>query len=83
MSTPVEVSIKDHQGGDQAPSLKKMVENIGLCPDQTHLRIYFDKGKFVAVPVTATVTHTENEWVAFDHSSELEYVMRKVENTHE
>ncbi|MFE8699560.1 hypothetical protein ACFYKX_02865 [Cytobacillus sp. FJAT-54145] len=78
VSSPVEVSIQDEQGNDKAAFLKKEVKKIQLCPDQTHVRIYFDQDKFLAVPRTSTVSMFDNQWTAFDMFSDLYYVIRKV-----
>jgi hypothetical protein len=75
----VELSIQDYSGEEQAaPFIKKSVVKVGLCPDQTHMRIYFDDKNFFAIPRSSQVTVSEKEWVAFDKASKLYYVIRKV-----
>jgi hypothetical protein len=78
VAVPVEVAILDEEGGERAPFVSKTVKKLELCPDQTHLRIYFDDFYFFAVPLHANVNQTENLWSAFDSDSELRYTIRKV-----
>jgi hypothetical protein len=75
---PVEVAILDTQGGDQATFVKKTVKKLEICPDQTHLRIYFDDYYFFAIPLQSEVIQTNTEWSAIDPSSGLRYIIRKV-----
>jgi hypothetical protein len=75
---PVDVAILDTHGGDLASFVRKTVKNVTLCPDQTHVRIYFDDFYFFAVPLQANVMHSETEWSALDPKTELCYVLRKV-----
>lgn len=75
----VELSIQDYTGEEQAaPFIRKALVKVGLCPDETHVRIYFDDKNFFAIPGSAQVTVSEKEWVAFDEASKLYYVIRKV-----
>ncbi|MEH7523006.1 hypothetical protein V7149_06915 [Bacillus sp. JJ1503] len=73
----VKVAILDQENGDQAPFVEKMIEKTGLCPDGTHLRIYFDDRYFFAVPLTAKVVLNDGEWSALDEQSGLNYVIRR------
>lgn len=76
----VEVSIQDYIGEEQmAPFIKKQVTKYEICPDHTHLRLFFDDKNFFAVPLTAEVTVSDTEWIAYDSTSNLYYVMRKVD----
>jgi hypothetical protein len=72
-----EVAILDRPEEDQAPFVKKTIMKTGLCPDKTHLRIYFDDKYFFAVPLTADVVMSDYEWSAFDHDAGLNYVIRR------
>jgi hypothetical protein len=75
----VELSIQDYAGEEQAaPFIKKSLVKVGLCPDETHVRIYFDDKNFFAIPRASQVTVSEKEWVAFDEASKLYYIIRKV-----
>lgn len=78
ISKPVEVSIQDEDGKDRAPFSRKEVNRIELCPDKTHLRIYFDQQKFFAIPLNAKVQIMGDDWLATDMSSQLTYVIRKI-----
>lgn len=73
----VMVAILDKDGEEQAPFVPKEIQKLELCPDQTHVRIYFDSRNFFAVPLTATVSIAENAWIAYDQQSELHYVIKK------
>lgn len=76
----VELSIQDFSGEEQAaPFLRKSVLKVGLCPDRTHVRIYFDNKNFFAIPRFSQVIVSEKDWVAFDETSKLYYVIRKVD----
>lgn len=75
----VELSIQDYSGEERtAPFIKKSLVKVGLCPDETHVRIYFDDRNFFAIPGSSQVTVSEKDWVAFDEASKLYYVIRKV-----
>lgn len=81
LSQDVGVTIYDHTWKDQSPMLEKTVHHVGMCPEHTHLRIYFDARRFFAVPLTATVTISEDEWSAFDPEAGLHYVIKKGRTT--
>ncbi|OIK16196.1 hypothetical protein BIV60_05300 [Bacillus sp. MUM 116] len=76
---PVEISILDSEGGDQAPTVNKTIKKVQLCPDGTHIRFYFDHYYFLAVPLESDVVETETEWSAFDPESGLHYAVKKVQ----
>jgi hypothetical protein len=73
----VEILIKDEEGGDQAPAVKKTVKKVQLCPDGTHVRFYFDHIYFLAVPVFSHVSESEALFSATDPESGLTYSIRK------
>ncbi|GLB59466.1 hypothetical protein NCCP133_15990 [Cytobacillus sp. NCCP-133] len=73
----VQVAILDEEGNDKAPFVSKIIQKTGLCPDGTHLRIYFDHMNFFAVPLTSAVEASEKEWAAFDQDAGLKYVIKK------
>lgn len=78
-SAAVEVAIQDEDGEDRAPFIRKQVAKIELCPDQTHVRIYFDQLKFFAVPIGSSILFEEKQWSAYDQLSKLTYIIRRVE----
>lgn len=78
ISVPVKVSIQDEEVNDNPPFVSKQITSIGLCPDRTHLRIYFEKQTFFAIPLTSTVSFTADEWIAVDSENHLKYVIRRV-----
>lgn len=69
----VQVGIYGEESEDTAPLVYRKIDQLVLCPDQTHLRIYFDKHFFVAVPLTSTVEKNENKWIAYDEATRLHY----------
>ncbi|KAA9022610.1 hypothetical protein [Niallia endozanthoxylica] len=77
ISQKVMVAILDKDGEEQAPFVPKEIQKLELCPDHTHLRIYFDRRHFFAIPLTASVSLAENAWTAFDQQSQLYYVIKK------
>ena len=79
----VQVAILDQAGENQAPFVSKTIQKLELCPDNTHLRIYFDQRTFFAIPLTSTVSRNENEWSAYDGQSGLKYVVRKECGNHD
>lgn len=76
VNAPAEVSILDKEGQDQAPFVKKDIKKVVLCPDGTHVRIYFDHLHFFAVPLTSSVIQSENAWKAKDSESGLSYIIK-------
>lgn len=76
MSVPVRVAI---QGEEHAPWMDKTIKKARLCPDGTHVRLYFDDFYFLAIPVTAAVTKTESNWTAYDEEVGLYYIIKKGE----
>lgn len=78
MKKPVEVSIQDEQGEERAPFIRKEIRKVELCPDHTHLRIYFDQQKFFAIPLDSKVEQVGANWTATDMCNKLTYVIRKV-----
>ncbi|MDP4163070.1 MAG: hypothetical protein Q8906_04165 [Bacillota bacterium] len=70
-----EISITDRMGSDQAPSVRKFIKKVQLCPDSTHIRFYFDDFYFLAVPLTAKTNQTETGWTALDTESGLTYTV--------
>lgn len=77
ISEKTSVAILDNDGQDKAPFVSKTIVKVELCPDITHLRIYFDDINFFAVPLISNVTKNENEWSAFDKNASLQYVIRR------
>ncbi|WP_232284482.1 hypothetical protein [Bacillus timonensis] len=73
----VEVSILDEEGEDRAPFVKKEIVKTELCPDRTHLRIYFNRHQFFAVPLSAEVAISDDIWSAYDKQAGLTYVVKK------
>lgn len=76
ISKGVGVSIYDDSWADQSPLQSKVVHKVEICPRDTHLRIYFDKKNFVAVPRTSEVVITETSWTAIDEETGLHYVIK-------
>lgn len=79
----VQVAILDREGEDQAPFVSKTIQKLEFCPDNTHLRIYFDYRTFFAIPLTSTFSKNEYEWSAYDKQSGLRYVVRKEREKHD
>lgn len=83
VSKKVKVSILDTSGEEQAPFLSKTIQKLEICPDNTHLRIYFDRLNFLAVPMTSRVSMNHSVWSACDDQAGLEYVIRKECDSHD
>ena len=73
----VQVAILDEEGNDKAPFVHKAIIKTEICPDGTHLRIYFDHMNFFAVPLTSSVEASDSRWAAFDQEAGLKYVIKK------
>ncbi|MEC5425509.1 hypothetical protein QGM71_18685 [Virgibacillus sp. C22-A2] len=80
ISNPVQVCIHGREGEDMAPWVKRKINKVELCPDKTHLRIYFDKHFFFAVPLTSEVVQKETEWTAYDDKAKLHYAIKSEGN---
>ena len=74
----VDITIGDEQNSDQASTVRKIIKKVQYCPDQTHIRLYFDHFYFLAVPLTSQVKKSEEVWSAYDAESGLTYTMKKV-----
>ncbi|OCA83065.1 hypothetical protein A8F94_18165 [Bacillus sp. FJAT-27225] len=74
----VELAIKDSEGDDQAPAIRKTIKYVLMCPDGTHIRFYFDSNKFLAIPYSSEFAGSENELTAYDAESSLLYVVRTI-----
>ena len=79
VGVPVEIVIQDTMVRDQAPAVQKTVKRIQLCPDETHIRFYFDDFYFLAVPLASQIKEIGTEWSAFDEESGLHYHFKKVQ----
>lgn len=76
----ITISIQDiaeNAEEQQAAAVKKHVKKIGSCPDETHLRLYFDNITHLAIPFTCESSCSENELHALDKTQKLHYVIRK------
>ena len=74
---PVRIGIQDLEGEERAPFIEQTIFKVGVCPDGTHLRIFFNERNFLAVPLHAEVAKSDNEWSACDIHSGLNYTIRK------
>ncbi|HLO11729.1 MAG TPA: hypothetical protein VK190_05695 [Pseudoneobacillus sp.] len=74
----IEVAIHDIETKMQPPWVEKKIKKLELCPDGTHLRIYFDTFYFFAVPLNSTISQSDLDWSALDSESGLYYLIRKV-----
>lgn len=83
LSKTVKVGIQDLTGGERSPFVQKTIEKLAFCPDHTHLRIYFNKTNFFAVPLTASVTEFTTEWMACDRGLGLNYIIKMESGGHD
>ncbi|MBM7570959.1 hypothetical protein [Aquibacillus albus] len=77
---PVELCIHGETGEETAPWVKRKIIDITYCPDKTHLRLYFDKHFFIAIPLSSDVQQKRNNWIAFDKQARLYYAIRRGED---
>jgi hypothetical protein len=73
----IEVAIHDAETDWQPPWVEKEIKNLEICPDRTHLRIYFDTLQYFAVPLKSSVSLSDVNWSAYDVESGLYYLIRK------
>ncbi|MEC2159237.1 hypothetical protein [Virgibacillus halodenitrificans] len=76
-NNPVFVCIYGEQSEDQAPWVRRNILKTTLCPDSTHLQIYFDKHFFFAVPLSSKVDMSDHAWTAYDEKARLHYAIKK------
>jgi hypothetical protein len=76
LGNQIEVAIHDGETDMQPPWVEKKMKKVELCPDGTHLRIYFDTFYFFAIPLTSSFSQSDNDWSAFDQTSGLYYLLR-------
>lgn len=79
---PVRVGVQD-VSGEVAPFVSKVIQETKVCQDGTHIRLYFDRHYFLAVPRGSRVKKSEQEWNAFDQETQLSYIIRKEEQCHD
>lgn len=77
LSEKIEVAIHDAETDMQPPWVEKSIKKLELCPDGTHLRIYFDTYYFFAVPLNSAFSQSDKDWSAYDQASGLYYLVRK------
>lgn len=77
VSLPVEIAIIDEQSTEPPIYFTKTVNDIKICPDGTHMRIYFNHVSFFAIPLISTVVNSKEEWEAYDQTAGLYYVIRE------
>lgn len=76
ISKDVGVTIYDSTWADQSPLRTQKVHKVELCPNDTHVRIFFDEKRFFAVPRTSRVEVTNATWTATDEEAGLHYVIK-------
>lgn len=77
ISEDVGVTIYDQTWTDQSPLRSETVHKVEVCPQNSHIRIYFNEKKFFAVPKTSKVKITASSWTAVDEASGLHYVVKR------
>lgn len=77
LGVKIDVAIHDAETDTQPPWVEKQIKKLELCPDKTHLRIYFDTYYFFAIPLTSSVSLSDMDWSAYDLNSGLYYLIRK------
>lgn len=84
ISIPVLLTIQGKEEEDKPAWMEKVVQSVELCPDGTHVRLYFDSLHFIAFPKDSVVSRKENTWSAFDQETFLTYLMeKKGEDSHD
>lgn len=74
----IEISIYGGEEEEIPAAVEKKLYKLEHCPDQTHLRFYFDPYYFIAIPLDSRCEYTEKEWLAFDSVQGLHYKIRKI-----
>jgi hypothetical protein len=74
----VEIQIYGEKDEDHPPSVTKPLKKLALCPDKTHLRLYFDDFYFIAVPKESNfVSALGHTVVIHDETANLYYKIKK------
>lgn len=78
VSIPIKLTIQGNEEVNQPAWMEKTIQNAKLCPDGTHIRLYFDSFHFIAVPKHSEITKTSHMWSAFDKETSLRYLIKKI-----
>lgn len=73
----VGVTIYDESWTAQSPLREEKIHHVSLCPNKSHLRIYFNERNFFAIPREAKVKTRDNKWIAYDEKSRLHFVIER------
>jgi len=73
----VGVTIYDESWEAQSPLRKEKISHVALCPNETHLRVYFNERNFFAIPRESKIIKTNKKWEAYDEISRLHYVIER------
>jgi hypothetical protein len=71
------ITICGGEGEEIAPAVTKPLHHVGLCPDQTHIRLYFNELQFVAIPVDSEWSEASEQVTAYDTEGKLTYMIQK------
>lgn len=75
----IDVHIFGEKDEDHPPAVTKSLKKLELCPDKTHLRLYFDDFYFIAVPVESNfVSALGHTVVIHDPTANLNYKIKRV-----
>ncbi|MBM7605553.1 hypothetical protein JOC75_003576 [Metabacillus crassostreae] len=77
VSIPVKVTIQGSDKEEQPSWMNKTIQSSKLCPDGTHIRLYFDQRSFIAFPKTCKVTRKGDIWSAYDDETCLTYLIKR------
>jgi len=77
VSIPIKLTIHGSEEEDRPVWMEKKIQSVRLCPDGTHVRLYFDHHHFIAVPKESEIIRQKHEWSAYDEKSSLRYLIKK------
>lgn len=72
----IEVKIMDLEDQQTAPTVQKILWDVRLCPDATHIRFHFDETTFIAVPIHSKIEWGYPQFLAVDTEAKLTYQIK-------
>jgi hypothetical protein len=74
------IDMADHPETEKTPVIRKVLNRVQACPDNTHVRLFFDQTSFLAIPFSCKSICNDSEFHAFDLEAGLHYHISVTEN---
>jgi hypothetical protein len=56
------IDMADHAETEKAPVIRKVLNRVQACPDNTHVRLFFDQTSFLASQFVVIVSSMPSTW---------------------